>query len=94
MTIVPLPHSGNKDVEEIQQIVTSTEVANLAKQVVRATADLIMIAKKKQSDKSNSRPNKKCFNYGKKGHYAKNCRSSTSNKRKLVEELIEEAKHV
>ena len=31
MTITPLLHSGNKDLEEIQEIVTSTKAANMAK---------------------------------------------------------------
>lgn len=92
MTTAPLLHFGDKDLEEIQQRATSTETANLAKRVVGATADLTMMAKKKQSDKSDARPNEKWFNCGKKGHYAKDCCSSNSNKRKQVEESIEEAK--
>ena len=47
MTMAPFLHSSNKDFEEIQQIVTSTEAVNLAKQAVGATTDLAMMAKKK-----------------------------------------------
>lgn len=63
-----LLYFGDKDFKEIQQIVTSTEVANLAKQRVGATTDLTMIAKKKQSERSNLRVNKEYFNYEKKGY--------------------------
>lgn len=69
----------------------STEVANLAKQAVGATADLTLMAKKKQSERSNPRRNEECFNCGKKSYYAKNCRDSTSNKRRL-EKSIKEVK--
>ena len=92
MTTAPLLHSGDKDLKEIQQIVTSTEAANLAKRAVRATTDLAMMAKKKHSDKQHaikSKANEECFNCGKKGHYAKDCHPS--NKRK-PEESAEEAK--
>ena len=47
MTTAPLLHSGDKDLEEIQQIVISTKIANLAKQVTGQTADVAMIAKKR-----------------------------------------------
>ena len=94
MTTAPLLHSGDKDLEEIQQIVTSTKAANLAKRAVGATADLALMAKKRQPERAaKSKPGAECFNYGKKGHYAKDCRfpSSTSNKRK-PEASTEEAK--
>ena len=94
MTIAPLLHSGDKDIEEIEQIITSTEAANLAKCVVGATADLTMMAKRKQLERSDLRQNEECFIYGKKGHYAKDCRSSTHNftKKKSVEGSIEKPK--
>ena len=47
MTMALLLHSGDKDLEEIQQIVTSTEATNFAKQAVGVTADFALIAKKK-----------------------------------------------
>lgn len=47
MTTAPLFYSGNKDLKEIQQIVTSIETANLAKWVVEATIDLAIMDKKK-----------------------------------------------
>ena len=92
MTTALLLHSNDKDLEEIQQIVTSTEVANLAKRAVGAIADLALIAKKKQPEKTiRSKPGEECFNCRKKGHYAKDYYFSTSNKRK-PEEQTEETK--
>lgn len=93
MTTALLLYFGNKDLEEIHQIVTSTKAANLAKQAVRATADLAMMAKKKRLKRSGFRlrTNQECFNCGKKGHYAKDCRSFASSKKK-PEELSKEAK--
>ena len=92
ITTAPLFHSDDKDVEEIQQIIMSPKVANLAKRTVGATTDLVMMAKKKHLDKqytTKSKANKECFNCRKKGHYAKNCHPS--NKKKS-EESAEEAK--
>ena len=40
MTTAPLLHLGDKDIEEIQQIVTSTKVANIARQTTGQTANL------------------------------------------------------
>ena len=56
-SIVPHLYFGDKDLEQIQQIVTFTKAANLAKQKVGATADLMIMTKKKQLERSNSRPN-------------------------------------
>ena len=47
ITTTPLLHSGDKDLEEIQQIVTSTEAANMAKRASGQTADLAMMTKKR-----------------------------------------------
>ena len=92
MTTASLLYSGDKDLEEIQQIVASTEAANLAKRAVGVTEDLALMAKKKQPERTTrSKSMEECFNYGKKDHYAKDCCSSTSNKRK-PEESTEEAK--
>ena len=50
------------------------------------------MAKKKQPERTtSSKPGEECFNYGKKGHYAKDCRSFISNKRKS-EKSTEEVK--
>lgn len=92
MTTALLFHSGDKNLEEIQQIVTSTETANLAKRAVGTTTDLAMMVKKKHSDKQHatkSKANEEYFNCGKKGHYAKDCHPSNKKKPK---ESAEEAK--
>ena len=76
-------HFGNNNLKEIEQIITSTEATNLAQQAARVTTYLAMMAKKKQLDTSDSksRNNEECLNSGIKGHYAKDCHSSTSNKK-------------
>lgn len=50
ITIMPLLHSRDKDLEEIFQIVTSTKAANMAKQTTGQIADLAIIAKKRLDD--------------------------------------------
>lgn len=83
MTTAPLFYLGNKDFEKIQQIVMSTKAANLAKQVVGATINLAIIAKKKQLERAlKLKPGKECFNCKKKGHYIKDYHSLILNKRK------------
>lgn len=47
ITTAPLLHSGDKDLKKIQQIVTSTEAANMAKRAIGQSADLLLVAKKK-----------------------------------------------
>lgn len=47
MIIVLFLYLGNKDIEEIQQIVTFTKVANMARQVISQTADLAIQIKKR-----------------------------------------------
>lgn len=92
MTIAFLLHFGDKNLEKIQQIVTSIKAANIAKRIIRVIANLALMAKKKQLKRAaKSKPGEKYFNYGKKGHYAKDYCSSISNKKKL-KESIEEAK--
>ena len=92
MTIAPLFHLGDKDLEEIQLIVTSTEAANLAKRATGITRDLAMVARKKRSQQQSpkSRPNEECFNYGKKDHYARDCPGRTNPKRKPEDEKTEQ----
>ena len=89
MTTAPLLYSGNKDLEEIQQIVPSTEAANLAKRAVGAITNLALMAKKTQLERYPAKPktNKECANCGKKGHYAGDCHMS--NKKKPEESLKE-----
>lgn len=43
--IARLLHSGDKELKEIQQIVTFTKAANMTKQEVGVVVDLIMMAK-------------------------------------------------
>lgn len=52
MTIALLLYFDDKDLEKIQQIVTSTKAVNFAKCVVGAKANLALMAKKKQTKKS------------------------------------------
>ena len=47
MTMASLLHSGDKDLKEIQWIVTFTKPTNLGKGVIEVIVDLAMIAKKK-----------------------------------------------
>lgn len=69
-----------------------TKFANLVKQTVRTIKILAIMTKKKQLKKyfAKLKINKGCFNYRKKGHYAKNY--YISNKKKL-EKLLKKAKH-
>ena len=94
MTTAPLLHSGDKDLEEIQQIIRSTKVANMVKRSTSQNADLAIRTKRKATDsrqQPKSRSTKECFNCGKRGHYAKDCR--TSLKRQPDDEkAVEEAK--
>ena len=47
MTTTPLLHFGDKDLEEIQQIVISTEAANIVKRAISQAANLSIMAKKR-----------------------------------------------
>lgn len=51
MTTALLLYSNDKNIEEIQQIITFTEAVNLAKHVIGQTADMAMIVKKNHSDR-------------------------------------------
>lgn len=94
MITTPLLHFSDKDLEEIQQIVISTKVANLIKCVVRTKANLALMAKKRQPERAaiKFKPGEKGFNCRKKDHYIKNNSSSISNKKKLAEESTEKTK--
>lgn len=94
ITTALLLHFGDKDLEEIQLIFTSTKATNLSKQVVRATkGDFALMAQKKQPKKSaKSKPGKECFNYRKKDHYTKDCRIPTTSNKRKPEELTRKAK--
>lgn len=50
MTIARLLYFENQDFEEIQQIITFTEAANMAKQATSQTKNLVFIVKKKTDD--------------------------------------------
>ena len=82
MTTASLLHSSDKDLNDIQQIVTSTEVANLAKQAMKILTNLAIIAPKKELKKYPNKPRitKECFNCGKKNHYTKDCYALNLNK--------------
>lgn len=92
MTTAPLLYFSDKDVKKIQQIVISIKAMDFIRHAIRTIANLALMAKKKQPKRAaKSKPGKKYFNCGKKGHYAKNCCFFISNKRKL-EKSMEEAK--
>lgn len=87
MTTAPLLHSGNKNIEEIYQIVTSTEVANMAWQITGQIADLAMQIMKKsngrqQQPQPRQKTNEKYFNCKKRRHYAKDYCAATKKKPK------------
>lgn len=48
MIITPLLYLGEKDLEEIQLIITSIKVPNLIKQVIGITRNLAIMVKKKR----------------------------------------------
>lgn len=75
MTTTPLLHSKNKNLEEIKHIVKFIEAIKLAKYVIGQIVDLTIIIKKKQlSDRQlHTKFNEKCFHYGKKEHYVRDC---------------------
>ena len=80
--IAPLLHAGDKELEEIQQIVTSTEAGLMAKRATGISAgDVAMSSRFKFDPKPRqNRNNDECFYCNKKGHYARDC-----NKRKNEE---------
>lgn len=86
MTIAMLLHLSDKDLEEIQQIVTSTKAAKMAKRATSQTADLSIMVKKRSDAWSQqqlkSQSTKEFFNYGKTKHYTKDCCSATKRKLK------------
>lgn len=65
----------------------------MAKQIVGVVADLTIIGKKNRSKRSDFKLNEEYFNYRKKGHYIRDCRSFFSNKRKSTKESKEKIKH-
>ena len=96
MTTAPLLHLGDKDLEEIQQIVTSTKAANMAKWVTSQTADLAIMTRKRSDGRQqtpNPKANEECFNCGKKGHYVRDCYSNSKRKPK-DKKAAEKAKRV
>ena len=93
-TAFPL-YSDDKNLEDIQEIVKSSKVANLVKCIVKVIMDLTLLAKKKQSKRAamKSKLGEKCFNYGKKSHYTKEYYSSILNKKKPAKESTKKAKY-
>lgn len=51
MMTVPLFFFGDRNLEEIQQIVISTKVVNFTKQIIGVIVDLVWIGKKRLSEK-------------------------------------------
>ena len=89
---IPLFHFDDKDLEEIQQIVTSTKAANFAKSVVKIIVNLFMMVKKRHPKKTaKSKLWEDRFNSGKKSYSVKDYSSFISNKRKS-KELTKETK--
>ena len=93
MITAPLLYSSDKNLKEIEHIVTSIKVANLAKHIISQTADLTMMAKKKQLERevSQAKANEKYFHYEKKGYYTKDF-YSVQKKKPKEEKSLEEAK--
>lgn len=92
MTTALLFYLSNKDLEEIQLILTFTKAANLVKRAIDVIGDLTMMVKKKWplQQPPRSKLNKECFNHNKKSYYARNCPSRINPKRKLIDKKTEQ----
>lgn len=95
MITITFLHSGNKDLNQIQQIVTSIKAANMAKQTISQLADLTMIAKKRMDSyqqPQKSKNNEKCSNCGKNGYYAQDCYLAIFKRKPEDEKTAKKAK--
>lgn len=92
MTLSLLLYLSNKKFEEIQLIVTSTEIANLVKQTTSVIEDLTIMARKKRRllPTPRSKPNKKYFNCSKKDQYTRNCSGCTNPKKNLEDKKADQ----
>lgn len=74
-------HLGDKDLVEIQQIITFIKTTNLAKCVTNQMADMAMMTKKNQSNRqSRIKSIEECFHCGKKEYYIKDYCSKPERK--------------
>ena len=74
-------YSGDKDLVEIQQILTFIKSTNLAKCITSQIADMAMMTKKNQSNRqSQIKSNEECFHCGMKEYYIKDCCSKPKRK--------------
>lgn len=64
----PILHVGDKTLEQIQQIVTSTEQVNLADRATSVTSEAAMMFRP-----ARNKGNDECFLCGRKEHYAREC---------------------
>ena len=83
--IAPLLHAGDKELEKIQQIVTSTEAGLMTKQATGILAgDIAMSSRFKFNPKpQQNRNNNNCFYFNKKRHYTRDCNNWKNKKRDI-----------
>ena len=72
--------TGDKTIDEIQQILCSAEAKNLSKRATSVTNDLAMSFRRPQRDynsylggKQKANSDEQCYNYHKLGHFGRDC---------------------
>lgn len=78
-TTTTMLERGNKSIDEIQQILASPEVKFVSKRATGLTGDLAMMSQGRGKRKVNS--DDKCFNYGKLGHFERDCTAPSTKKK-------------